>query len=195
MLGFSLTKRRNRAWGLVLTVSLLGAAALSGCGGEQQDANAKAGTWTVAVDEFKFAKRQPLARPVEFALKIRNTDTRDIPHVALTVTGLREQVAQHGQATKTRPIWVINTPPAGEQTPYATELGNTFDLGPLPAGQVKIFKLNLTPIRRGSHTVSYSLATNLFGSGKAALEDGSPAEGKRTVAIDPTPDFDESVFD
>lgn len=179
----------------VALVALLGIP-LAGCGGgERQDANAPSGTWSVLVEEWKFPKRQFLGTPTDFVLKIRNTDTRDIPDLIVTIDGLRMKVDQVGAASEVRPIWLTKDVDYSNVTPYNSQLASSYDLGPLAAGDVKTYSVNLTPLRRGNHEVSYSLAGDLFGKAKITDENDEPAADSRTIAIDPTPQFDDSFFD
>jgi hypothetical protein len=55
--------------------------------------------------------------------------------------------------------------------------------------------VNLTPLRRGNHKVSYSLAGDLFGKAEITDNNGEAAIDSRTIAIDPTPQFDDKFFD
>lgn len=191
------TVARIRTVTLTAVAVLLTTFAIAGCGsgGERQDANAQTGTWKVAVEQWEFPAVQPLGRPVTMKLVIRNIDTRDIPTVVVSIGGLREPVQQQGSATRTRPIWIVNEVREGDQTPYNSLTKTSYDTGALEPGEVRTFELPLTPLRRGEHVVSYTLAAGLFGGAKLETVDGDPAAGSRTVAIDPNPDFDESAFD
>ncbi|MBK5229934.1 MAG: hypothetical protein JJE27_02065 [Thermoleophilia bacterium] len=167
---------------------------IGGCGGEAQDATHSTGTWKVSVEQWRFPKRQPLGTPVDMKLVIRNVDSRDLPHLAITIGGLAEPVAQQNAASRARPIWIINAVRGGDQTAYNSLTKRTFRLGPIAAGAVRTFTLPLTPLRRGEHVVSYSITADIYGAGKAETADGEPADGKRTIAIDPTPNIDRSAF-
>jgi hypothetical protein len=169
---------------------------LAGCGsGERQDADTQGGTWSVLVEDWKFPKRQYLGTPTDFTLKVRNTDTRDIPELIVTIDGLRTEVKQVGAASETRPIWLTRDVNYANVTPYNSQLASSYNLGPLPAGEVKSYTVNLPPLRRGNHEVSYTLAGDLFGKAKIEDDDGNAATASRTVAIDPTPQFDDSFFE
>lgn len=180
-----------------LVVALLVAIAIpfAGCGsGEAQDANATNGSWSVEVEEWKFPKRQFLGTPTDFVLKIRNTDTTAIPQLILTIEGLRMRVKQVGAASEIRPIWLTSEVNYAQTTPYNSALSSSFNLGTLAAGATKTYKLDLTPLRRGSHEVGYKLAGDLFGKAEIFDANDAPATDTRTVAIDPTPQFDEEFF-
>lgn len=188
---------RIRKVTLAAVVATIAAFAFAGCGesGERQDANTPDGQWKVAVEKWEFPKRQPLGRPVTMKIVVRNIDTEEIPSVVFTIGGIREPVKQQDSATRTRPVWIINETRGGDQTPYNSLTKSSYKTGPLASGDVRTFELPLTPLRRGEHVVSYTLNASLFKGGQLKTVDGDPAAGSRTIAIDPTPDFDESVFD
>lgn len=169
---------------------------LAGCGGgERQDANSPSGTWEVTVTDWNFPKTQPLGRPVDFELKVRNDDQRDIPQLIVTIAGIKQFVEQRGAATITRPVWIVNDVSYSDVTPYNSALATSYNLGPLAAGDTKEYKIGFTPLRRGQHRVGYSLSRDLFGNAKLVrADDGGIAGETRVIRIDPTPDFDESIF-
>lgn len=186
---------RKPVYLLALALVALLAIPLAGCGsGQSQSAKAPSGTWSVLVEEWKFPKRQYLGTPTDFILKVRNTDTRDIPQLIVTIDGLRTEVTQVGAASEVRPIWLVQDVDYANVTPYNSPLAGSYNLGTLAAGAIKTYTVNLTPLRRGDHEVSYKLAGDLFGDAKIVDADDAPAEDSRTVAVDPTPQFDESFF-
>lgn len=169
---------------------------LAGCGGsERQDEGAPSGTWEVTVLDWKFAETQPLGEPQDFVLKVRNDDTRAIPQLIVTIGGMRTIVYQPGAATDIRPIWLLKEPDYANVTPYNAKLSSSFNLGKLEPGETATYTVNLTPLRRGKHTVSYRLSPALFGENKVVnASDGSLATAEREVVIDPTPVFDDDFF-
>jgi hypothetical protein len=170
---------------------------LAGCGsGQRQDADAKGGSWKVIVEQWKFPKRQYLGTPTDFVLTVRNVDTEAIPQLIVTIAGLRTRVVQPSGASQIRPVWLTSDVDYAQFTAYNSALASSFNLGPLDAGAVKTYKVNLTPLRRGSHLVGYELAGDLYGKAKIYnSEDDSPAIATRRIAIDPTPQFDDKFFD
>lgn len=190
--------RRGRRAGRALLVAFAITCALIvvGCGGgETQDQDAVEGTWNVEVVGWKFPERQPLGRPVDFILTVRNDDERDIPQLILTIAGMKQFVEQGNAASNTRPIWIPTDVKYSDVTPYNSALAQSYNLGPLASDDFARYKLTLTPLRRGEHRIGYSLAGNLFGTAKIVNADDTPAASTRVVVIDPTPDFDESIFD
>lgn len=184
---------RVAAIALALVIALV----LSGCGGgKRQDANAPSGNWKVTVLDWKFAVHQPLGTPQPFVIQVRNDDTRTIPNLVVTIGGLKTIVYQPGAASTVRPIWLTQDVDYANSTPYNSQLSQSFNMGPLDPGDVQTYSVMLTPLRRGEHEVSYTLHPDLFGSGQVVNEsDGMSASETRTVAIDPTPVFDEKLFE
>jgi hypothetical protein len=176
---------------LVLALAVVAA----GCGDERGDANASHETFKVEVIDWKFPKDQPLGKPVNFVLVVRNIDTKTIPELVVTIRGLKTFVKQGNAASETRPVWVPNETNYADVTPNSTATGSTFSLGSLDADEQHRYVLPLTPIRRGTHTIGYQLAGNLQGTAKVEQEDGNPASEARSVDVNPKPVFDESVFD
>ena len=186
--GNRLAGTRLRAAALALICLALGLL-LAGCGGTRQDANAPSGTWKVNV-VWTFPARQPLGTPVKFTLHVHNADSRTIPQLILTVNGLQTNVYQPGAASTVRPIWLPDDVKFAETTPYNSKLATSYNLGPLAAGVTKTYSIPLTPLRRGTHIVGYSLAPDLFGDGKVVFAvRGGKAEAERSIFIDPTPTF------
>jgi hypothetical protein len=179
---------------LACLTALLSAFVLAGCGDKSSDEGDVKGTFTVKA-AWKFPKVQTLGKPLRFVVAVRNVDTRDIPQLIITVNGLSTFVKQPNTAVKTRPVWIPNVENYADVTPNSTATGSSFSLGPLPAGDFHTYVLPLTPIRRGVHPISYSLAPDLSGSAKVEFEGGGMAAERRVIRIDPTPVFDESVFD
>jgi hypothetical protein len=190
--------RATRALALApLGVSLLLA---SGCGGgARQDANEPAGTFQLKILHASFPAQQAIAHPSRLELQVRNTGTRTIPNVAVTVNSFNYTSDYPELAADKRPIWAIeqgpgpiaNPPvqtqevsqPGGGQTAYV----NTWALGALAPGQTQTFAWRVVPVKAGTHTVTYRFAAGLAGKAKAALASGAAAEGHFTVDIAPAP--------
>jgi hypothetical protein len=148
------------------TVTVLFGAALiaSGCGGgERQDADEPSGTFKVEVNA-SFPTKQRLARQEQMVVEVRNTDSKAIPNVAVTIDpGFSARSNRADLADPNRPVWIVDDGPLGGGTAYT----NTWALGDLPAGESKKFVWKVTPVRSGSYEVSYQVSAGLDGKAKA----------------------------
>ena len=171
--------------GSATTFCALGALLVSGCGGggERQDADEPRGEWKVGVDA-SFPEQQRLAEQVQLKLTVRNTDSRAIPNVAVTVDGFSQRSQQPGLADPSRPVWVIDDGPRGGVTAYT----NTWALGQVPAGQSKEFVWRLTPVKAGRFDVKYRVAAGLDGKAKAVADGGGAPSGSFSVNVARKPD-------
>lgn len=164
-------------------VSLLPFAAfVAGCGGgERQDANEASGSFSVAVAKATFPAKQTLAEPTKLAITVKNTDSKALPNVAVTVDSFSKSLDEAGLADQQRPVWIVDQGPAGGDTAYV----NTWALGALAPGQSKTFTWKVTAIQAGAQSVSYKVSPGLDGKAKAA--DPSAVSGKFTVNISKKP--------
>ena len=164
----------------------LGVVALTaGCGGgnARQDADEPRGTWNVEVVEAEFPSSQRLARQETMRIRVRNADDRAVPNVAVTVEGFSRRSEQPGLADPTRPVWILDNGPRGGTTAYT----NTWALGTIPPGGEKTFEWRATPVRAGTHRLTYRVAAGLDGKAKAQLEGGEAPEGSFSVNVDRKP--------
>ena len=144
----------------------LGALLVSGCGGgaERQDEDEPKGEWKVGV-EASFPEQQRLAEQVALRLTVRNTDSRPIPNVAVTVDGFSRRSRQPGLADPSRPLWIIDEGPRGGTTAYTS----TWALGRVRAGETKEFVWKVTPVKAGDFEVKYRVAAGLDGKARAVF--------------------------
>ena len=180
--------------------TLVVAALASGCGGgSSQDAHEVARSYDFEVLKASFPSKQAVARPATLKLEVKNTGSRAVPNVAVTVDSFNYKSNYPGLADNRRPIWAIEqgpganasppvesqevSQPGGGQTAYL----NTWALGALPAGQTRTFVWKVIPVKPGTHTVSFAVGAGLAGKAKARLADGGPATGKLTVNIAGSP--------
>jgi hypothetical protein len=159
--------------------------AAAGCGGgdERQDADEPSGTWTVDVVEADFPRSQRLAKPATLRIRVKNDEDRAIPNVALTVDGFSRRSEQAGLSDPERPVFIVDDGPRGGVTAYT----NTWALGRVPPGQTKTFEWKVTPVRAGTHRISYRVAAGLDGKAKARLRGGNAPEGTFTVRVSRQP--------
>jgi hypothetical protein len=171
----------------------------SGCGGAEHDAHEPKGVYRMEVVAAKFPAKQAIARDTRLALAVRNSGTQTIPNVAISLNSLSYTSDYPHLAVNKRPVWIVNRapggvptvhvlseevyPPGGSETAYV----NTWALGPLAPGAIKIFAWHVTPVKAGVHTVYYRVAAGLDGKARAQLADGSPVVGRFVVAIAPRP--------
>jgi hypothetical protein len=172
----------------------------SGCGGgSRQDAAEAKGSFTMSIVGASFPARQAVARPARMVLRIRNTGTRTVPNVAITVDSFNYTATTPELAANKRPVWAIEqgpgaiasppvqsqevSAPGGGQTAYV----NTWALGPLAPGRTQTFSWRVVPVKPGAHTVRFAVAAGLAGRARAALSSGGAVQGRFTVNIAPAP--------
>ncbi len=176
------------------TTAAAAAAALAfvaGCGGgERQDADVKAATYTVDEPAISFPRQQDLAEESVMTMRVRNAGEETIPNLAVTVEAAGEGTEsaafgtltdQPGQASRSRPVWIVDE--ATDDTAYA----NTWALGPVPAGRTAEFRWHLTSVKAGRWRISWRLAGGLGNKAKVELDDGEPARGELTVDVSRKP--------
>lgn len=183
-----------------------------GGGGERQDADEPSGNFPVQVAQAKFPDRQRLAKTRDLQLGIKNVGDETIPNLAVTIYttpatavasepkanrpfGIR--LDQPGLADPTRPVWILEEGYPKLITPGDTskDLGHapsagaaaaqtdTFQFGPVRAGEAKDIVWRVTPVRAGEYTVHYEVAPGLYGEAKAVTTDGSPVSDELAVTI------------
>ncbi len=173
---------------------------VAGCGsGTRQDAGEPAGTFAMQVLHASFPAAQSIARQTRFVLPVRNTGTRTVPNVAVTIDSFDYTSNYPELAADKRPVWVIErgpgaiasppvetdqvSPPGGGQTAYV----NTWALGALAPGATRTFIWRVVPVKAGTYTVHYTVAAGLAGKAKARLSSGGPVQGQFAVDIAPAP--------
>jgi hypothetical protein len=173
---------------------------VAGCGSaSRQDAGEPAGTFAMQVLHASFPSAQSIARQTELVLPVRNSGSRTVPNVAVTIDSFDYTSSYPQLAADKRPVWVIErgpgtiasppveseqvSPPGGGQTAYV----NTWALGPLAPGATRTFVWRVVPVKSGSYTVHYTVAAGLAGKAKARLSSGGPVQGQFAVYIKPAP--------
>jgi hypothetical protein len=183
-----------------LLAAAAGALLLAGCGGgTQQDAAEPTGTFAMQVVHPSFPTAQSIARQTRFVLPVRNTGTRTVPNVAVTIDSFDYSSTYANLAADKRPVWAIEqgpgavasrpvesqeiSPPGGGQTAYV----NTWALGALAPGKTRTFVWRVVPVKSGSYTVRYTVAAGLSGKAKARLASGGLVQGQFAVDIASAP--------
>jgi len=182
---------RRRSW---LTAAALATVLLpTGCGGSpRQDASEPKGTYKLEVAAARFPSSQAIAQSSVMSIRVRNDDTKAAPNVAVTVetdpskpgqgtAAFGQRVDDSRLSDPERPIWVVDNGPSGGDS-AAT---NTWALGPLKAGQTKVFRWKVTAVEPGSYTIKYRISPGL--TGRARLASGGRTDGSFKVVIDDKP--------
>jgi hypothetical protein len=172
----------------------------SGCGGgSRQDAGEAKRSFTMAIVSASFPTKQAVARPARMVLRVRNTGTRTVPDVAITVDSFNYTATTPELAANKRPVWAIEqgpgataSPPVQSQEVSAPGSGqtayvNTWALGRLAPGRTQTFSWLVVPVKPGAHTVRFAVAAGVAGRARAALSSGGAVQGRFTVNIAPAP--------
>ncbi len=194
--------------------AIAGAALLAGCGGgARQDANEPSGNFPVQVTTASFPSLQRLAQRSRLVLVVRNTGSKAIPNLAVTICNVTcasgspagqgtaaasfgQDITQTGVASASRPVWIVDTPPgpcgyscqAGGPGGYVTAYANTWAVGtPLKPGASAVFRWGVTSVKAGRYIVAWQVAAGLGGKAKAVLADGSAPVGTFHVVISQRP--------
>jgi hypothetical protein len=167
-----------------LLATIVVAVPVAGCGGGQrQDVNEPSGTFSLNVVKAAFPSAQSLAKQEALTIAVKNSDTRTIPDVAVTVDSFSMRSQQPGLADPSRAVWIVDQPPVGGTTAYT----NTWALGRLAPGQTRTFTWKVTAIQPGTHTVKYRVAAGLNGKARAKVNGRDDFQGSFTVAISGKP--------
>ncbi len=180
--------RRGAAAGAAASLLLV-----SGCGGgTRQDAGDHDATYRVTVTDASFPARQSLAQSSELRITVRNDDSHAIPDLAATITGTSggtasaafgQPSAESGQASSSRPVWIVDDGPADGTTAYA----NTWALGSVAPGASRTFVWHVTATVPGTFRVRYVLAGSLAGKSKLQLGSGAIPHGSFLVHVSARP--------
>lgn len=185
----------------MLTFVLLGVGSLagvlaSGCGeAKHQDAGEAKGTFTLRVTHASFPAYQPISRPERLVLSVHNSGARAVPNVAVAMNSFDYTSDYPNLAARRRPVWVVDDgpgplprvpvetvqvdPPGGGVTANY----NVWALGRLAPGATRKFVWHVTPVKAGTHTVSYRVYAGLNGKARAQLSNGGLPGGSFKVAI------------
>lgn len=173
--------------------------ASSGCGEAQRNSSEPHRAYSVQLVRARFPAKQAIARNAALEIVVRNTSSRTIPNVAVTVDSLSYKSSYPELADRLRPVWVVNHGPGPLATPppelesvgsaggATTAFLNTWALGAVPPGGEKAFVWNVTPVKAGTHTVHYRVSAGLDGKAAAQLAGGAPAAGRFVVRVAPKP--------
>jgi hypothetical protein len=164
----------------------------AGCGSDRQDANEPEGEFTFQVLDASFPASQTTAEPTTMRLRVRNTDDRAIPNLAVTVEtepqssgaapaafGLESTDAR--LADSERPVWIVDREPTGGESAYT----NTWAFGAMRPGETRDLVWRVTAVRPGTYTVNFRVSPGL--NGKARVASGQKPTGSFRVTISDEP--------
>jgi hypothetical protein len=177
-------------------------AAVSGCGGSEQNAGEPRGSFPVRIVQASFPVVQAISHKTRLVLKVRNAGTRTLPNVAVTMDSFSYVSTYPGLSANQRPVWIVDEgpgtiprrlvqtqtvdPPGSGQTAFV----NTWALGPLAPGSTRTFVWRVTPVKAGLHRIDFIVNAGLNGRAHArvsrmgALEsEGGLPVGHFNVAI------------
>ena len=197
---------RRGVWTIIATLATASALAACGANTANEDQSSQATGDFPAVVSARFPAHQRLAEPANLVITVKNTGSRTMPNVAVTLTNPRygsgaqalgtllaaPAAGQPILAGRSRPVWVIDRSPGacgyscqqGGPGAGATAYTNTWALGSLAPGDVKTFDWHVTALQSGAYTVAYRVAAGL--SGQAATT-GAGTQGKLEVVISSKP--------
>jgi hypothetical protein len=169
---------------VVVPCAMVAGLAVAGCGGGQrQDADEPSGTFRVDVVRASFPTKQRLAKSERMVITIRNSGSKTVPDLAVTVSSFASRSEQAGLADPSRAVWIVDDGPRGGDTAYV----NTWALGSLGPGKIRRFVWRVTAVQPGTHTVKWQVAAGLNGKAKAAMNGNRAPEGTFTVDVSDRP--------
>jgi hypothetical protein len=146
-----------------VTASAAALGAFAGCGSGELAADAPEGAALNVAATAGFESVQRPGSTYPFRLTIVNRESeRSLPAATVTVTGFSQTIeaGDNGAghvADPRRPVWIVDAPPRGTSTAYR----DTWSFGPLEAGERRTFVWKLSPVRRGRHTLRWSVSADL----------------------------------
>jgi hypothetical protein len=195
---------RSRAITGAFAVALL----VGACGGgAEQNASEPNGNFRVAVSTASFPASQQLAEHTSLKIVVRNTGTKTIPNIAVTLLNPKDGTAAQAfsqdiasspgedLASRSRAIWIIDRPPGkckyscqqGGDGGAVTAYSNTWAMGSLAPGQSATFDWGVTAVQAGHYQIEYQIAAGLNGKAKAITAQGGKPSGTFTVTVHQKP--------
>ena len=152
----------------------------AGCGGgTQQDADEPAGDYRVATSAVSFPRLQRLGQTESLRMRVRNTGTKTVPNLVVTVDGFGYKTTQPGVADPLRPLWIVNIGPRVYQTAFV----NTWATGPLAPGRARTLSWSVTSVVPGTHTLRWRVQAGLDGKARASAASPGALDGSITVRV------------
>jgi hypothetical protein len=192
---------RERQVAALVLLSTCATLVVSGCGGSgpKQTSGEPKTSFTMQLVRARFPIKQSIARRTALELSVRNTSSKTVPNVAITLDSLQYAESAPELSANKRPVWIVErgpgaiakppvqteevASPGGGETAYV----NTWALGPLAPQAIATFRWILTPVKSGLHIVHYAVAAGLGGNAKAQLSSGAPVRGRFVTHISAAP--------
>ena len=165
--------------GIALTV--LATLLISACGGSRQDAHEPSGNFKVEITKASFPGKQKLAKRSLMVIAVKNVDSRTVPNISVTVKSFNTRLNDPQVADASRPVFIVNAGPKGGNTANQ----DTFALGPLPPGQTKVFRWDVTAAQAGIYKINYTVSAGLYGKAHAVDSAGNTPAGRFAGRISP----------
>ena len=193
--------RRSRYRALTAScVAVLLATSIATCGGDSSTPSSeRAGTYRVKVTEADFPTRQRLGQTTLMRIGVRNTGTKTIPALAVSISiggeegqgsslpfAIRDPQPDLAQAD--RPVWVLSArypKRDGDPAPGGTESSSpkVFDFGPLKPDETLVGVWKLSAVKAGEFNVLYNVDAGLGGAAKAETANGTRPGGSFSVSV------------
>jgi hypothetical protein len=187
--------------------------AVAACGsGANQAAGEAKGDFPVRIATASFPARQRLAQTIHLVIVVRNSGTKTIPNVAVSICNVTcSSTAPAGEGTgaaafsvnldqqylanSSRPVWIVDRGPGpcgyscqnGGPGAAVTAYSNTWALGALQPGHSARFDWAVTAVAPGRHVVAWQVAAGLYGNARAVRAGGGAPEGTFSVSINRAP--------
>jgi hypothetical protein len=170
-------------------------ALVSGCGQAHQDSGEPRADFSVSVVKASFPAKQAISRATSLRLELRNTGSRTIPNLAITIDSFGYRSQYPKLAANERPVWIVDEGPGAipsrpvPTVPFdspgndVTATSNTWAAGALPAGQTRTFVWMVTPMKAGAHTITYRVAGGLGGKARVQLAGAQTPIGHFSVNV------------
>ena len=183
----------------MLVSAAAAAVAMTGCGGQRQDAHDPTGNYTVSVLHASFPAVQHISQPERLVLVVRNDSNKTVPNLAVTIDSFNAASDAPDLASRQRPVWIVDRGPGAQATHpiegvvadspggYQTAYVNTWAAGPVRPHRQRIFSWRVTPVQSGIRRVTYTVAAGLNGKAHAQLANGQVPRGSFIVAVSARP--------
>jgi hypothetical protein len=160
--------------------------AAAGCGSSATQADDEPrGSYRVQVLDASFPAEQEVAGTSELKIAVRNTGTRALPDLAVTLDSLQQRSEAAGLSSSERPTWVVDQGPRGADSAYT----DTWSVPDVPPGQTRTLTWKVTAMVPGRHEVRWRVNAGLDGRARAVSDDGGAApEGTFAVDVSDSPE-------